>query len=375
MERWGGRLVLTLAHVAGMIDLVALPVWVGTALIGEYHLSPPVAGGMVTAYLASVVAASLTFAPRFNRISARLAAPLAFAVTTLSFAALIFTTQVAVMFALHIIAGFSAGTGLSFIHGTIGRSLRPHRLFAIVSTGLGLISIVFLATSQSLVPHYGGYVLFVMFAGVMAAATLATALAFPRPAAAALQAAPGSELRGANPIATRVWFAIVAITLMALTQAMTFSFLERIGTSRGFGSGVQGVLIALGVVNLITPVLAGVFERRANALRVALVGALVQACLVMTLVFSSSFIPYALAGSMFVAAVIVTHTFVFGWVALNDGSGRAVALTPAMLMSGAAVGPLLGGLLVGGFGISSIGAVSLAVGVVASTCYFKALRT
>jgi hypothetical protein len=39
-ERWRGRSVLLLAHVAGMIDLVALPVWVGAALIGQYRFSP-----------------------------------------------------------------------------------------------------------------------------------------------------------------------------------------------------------------------------------------------------------------------------------------------------------------------------------------------
>ena len=128
---------MTLAHVAGMIDLVALPVWVGTALIGQYRLRPQVAGGMVTGYLAAAVAASLIIAPLFNRIPARKVVTLAFGMAALSFTALVFTTQVALMFALHIIAGFAAGTGLSIIQGTIGRSLRPHRLFAIVSTGLG----------------------------------------------------------------------------------------------------------------------------------------------------------------------------------------------------------------------------------------------
>ena len=392
MEKLGGRLVLTLAHVAGMIDLVALPVWVGTALIGQYHLSPPVAGGMVTGYLAAAVAASLVFSSRFNRMPARRIPPLAFTTAALCFIGLAHTTHIGAMFALHVLAGFSAGTGLSFIHGIIGGSARPHRLFAIVSTGLGFSSIVFLGTAQGLIPVYGGYVVFVMFACVMGIAAFATAVALPQTVTKSVVATtpptpptpvtpplpvtpPITRVSAAHPMDARVWWPIAAITSMAVTQSMMFSFLERIGVSRGFGGRVQGVLIALACANLIAPVLAGVFERRANPMRVALAGALVQACLVVLVVYSGTFIPYAIAGSSFVATMIVTHTFVFGWLSVTDDTRRAVALTPAMLMSGAAVGPLLGGVLVERFGTGSIGAVALTVGIFAAMCYFKALRT
>jgi len=99
-----------------------------------------------------------------------------------------------------------------------------------------------------------------------------------------------------------------------------------------------------------------------------------QAMLAMSLVFSGGFLPYAFSGILFVTVIIVTHTFVFGWLASNDASGRAVALTPAMVMSGAAIGPLLGGILVAGFGIPSLGIVALVIGVVSLTCYRFAFR-
>jgi hypothetical protein len=35
-----GRIALGVAHCAGLIDLVALPLWIG-ALINHYHLDPP----------------------------------------------------------------------------------------------------------------------------------------------------------------------------------------------------------------------------------------------------------------------------------------------------------------------------------------------
>jgi MFS family permease len=72
-ESWRGRVALMIGHCAGMIDLVAIPVWVG-ALIGRYGFSPQQAGGLATLFLLGAVASSLVFAPHFNRIDARLMA-------------------------------------------------------------------------------------------------------------------------------------------------------------------------------------------------------------------------------------------------------------------------------------------------------------
>ena len=45
-----GHLTLIVAHCAGMVDLVALPVWVGT-LIQHHKLDPQQAGGLATLFL------------------------------------------------------------------------------------------------------------------------------------------------------------------------------------------------------------------------------------------------------------------------------------------------------------------------------------
>ena len=79
-ERWPGRIALMVAHCAGMVDLVALPVWVGT-LISAYRFDPQQAGGLVTLFLVGAVASSLFFAPRFNRMNARVTATAGFAVS------------------------------------------------------------------------------------------------------------------------------------------------------------------------------------------------------------------------------------------------------------------------------------------------------
>lgn len=154
----------------------------------------------MTLFLAGAVLASLFFAPRLNRINGRLAAPIGFGVSALG--------------------GFAAGTGLSFTHGTIGRSANPHRLSGLV--GMGCL-------------------------------------------------------------------------------------------------------------------------------------ALVQATLALLITLSAGFGPCATGVAMFVAVMLFTHTFAFGQLARLDVSGRAVAATPAMVMIGSAIGPILGGTLVKGVGYSGLG--------------------
>ena len=83
-ESWRGRIGLMVAHCAGMIDLVALPVWVG-ALIAQYGFSPQQAGGLATLFLIGAVASSLFFAPCFNWIDARLMAVAGFALAAAAF--------------------------------------------------------------------------------------------------------------------------------------------------------------------------------------------------------------------------------------------------------------------------------------------------
>ncbi|MBK6787497.1 MAG: MFS transporter [Betaproteobacteria bacterium] len=366
-----GHIALMVGHCAGMVDLVALPVWVGT-LIAHYRFDPQQAGLLATLFLAGAVLASLTLAPRFNRLHGRLVATLGFGGAAAGFGLASTSAEFGMLAALHALSGVAAGAALSVTHGTIARSARPHRLFALVGIALGVFAIVFLGATPPLVAALGGPVLFQVFAGVMAVAALVAALAFPvadRPAAAQASRSPGAP---PGRIPRAVWFGIVGIACMGLVQAMTFSFLERVGSDRGFGlAAVTGVLIALGIVNLFPAALAAWLEKRWPARTVMMTGPVVQALLVAVIMNSPAFAPYAVAASVFAAVMIFTHTFAFGLLARLDLSGRAMAATPAMLMIGAAIGPILGGTLVKALGYGSLGAAALAIGAVAVFCFSR----
>ncbi|MGC2774749.1 MAG: MFS transporter [Bradyrhizobium sp.] len=366
-ETWSGRIPLMVAHCAGMVDLVALPVWVG-ALVERYKFSPQQAGALATLFLIGAVLSSLFFAPRFNRINPRLAAVAGFGLAAIVFLGASRTFDFTQLCVLHCLAGAAAACGLSFTHGTIARSVNPHRLFAIVGMALGVFAIAFLGITPNLVAAFGGPALFVVFAAVMALAALVGAVAFPSGSAQREVDLVGEV----SHLGRAVWFGIAGISCMALTQAMLFSFIERIGIDRGFGTeAVTGVLIALGFVNLLPAPLAALLEKRLPARTVLLAGPLCQSLIAVTITFGSAFATYAVPTAMFAAVMIFTHTFAFGLLSRLDPTARALAGTPAMLMIGAAIGPILGGTLVQLFGYPALGLGAIVISVVAVVMFSR----
>ncbi|HEY1392303.1 MAG TPA: MFS transporter [Methylibium sp.] len=358
-----GRGVLMAAHCAGMIDLVTLPVWVGT-LISSYRFDAQQAGALVTLFLAGAVVASLFFAPRFHRLRGRMAAPLGYGLAALAFVLVSLTQDFALMAALHALAGLATGCGLSFTHGTIGRSANPHRLFALAGLALGVFAIAMLGGLPALVAAVGGAAMFRVFALVMAVAAVLSALAFPTPHEAQAEAAgPGGRLSAA------AWLVMAGVSCMALVQAMLFSFVERIGAERFGIQAVTSMLIALGFVTLLPAPLAALLQKSLPPHRVLLAGPVAQALVAVGIAQSLLFAPYAVAAILLPCVMIFTHTFAFGALARLDLTGRAVAATPAMTMVGAAVGPFLGGTLVKFGGYSPLALAACAVATVAIGCF------
>lgn len=361
-----GRIALMVAHCAGMVDLVALSVWVG-ALIAHYGLDPQQAGGLPTLFLVGAVLASVTLAPRIQRLRGRWVATAGFGVAALAFWLAAGTSDYMQLAVLHGVAGVAAGSALSVTHGTIARSANPHRLFAIVGIALGLFAVAFLAGVPQLIAAQGGPALFRAFAVVMAAGALASLLAFPAP-----PAEPAVQAAKPAPLPRVVWFGILGISCMTLVQAMIFSFLEGVGMHRGFErAAINGVLIALGLVNLLPAALAALLQKRLAARKVLLAGPVLQLAMAALIMLSPAFGPYAFGAAFLAAVLIFTHTFAFGLLARLDTSGRALTGTPAMLMVGSAIGPFLGGTLVNSFGYEVLALAAACLAIAAVFCFSR----
>lgn len=365
-----GRAALCIAHCVGLLDLTALPLWIA-ALVQHHGFDAQQAGALVTVFLIGGVLASMAVAPRFDRLaSGRWGATLGFAVAALVFYRMAGAQGFGEMALLHGVGGLSIGLALSMTHGTVARSANPHRLYAICGSVQGVFAVSVMATVPALMGQLGPRVLFEVFAGVTVVGVLAAALAFPppNPVAAPLQPAGGKRA----PIPRAVWGGVLGLALMSMAQSMTFAFLERSGADRGFGPAQVGlVLLALGIVNLLASPAAVLLERRLPVRSVLLVGPVLQALLAATLFMSTAYLPYAAAASMFVAVILFVHPFGFGLLARLDPSGRILAATPAMMMTGAALGPVLGGTLVKLYGYPAVG---MAVCVVAALSVFSFSR-
>jgi predicted MFS family arabinose efflux permease len=121
--------------------------------------------------------------------------------------------------------------------------------------------------------------------------------------------------------------------------------------------------------------LAALLERRLGAATVLRSGPVVQGLLALVIASSDTLAPFALAASVFVAVMLFTHTFAFGTLARLDLTGRVVAATPAMVMVGSAIGPVLGGTLVKLSGYGAIGVAALVIDALAWVCFWRLTRS
>lgn len=371
-----GNAVLILAFVIGMVDMVSLPIWVGT-LMQNYSYSPPQAGITVTLFLLGVVLASTFLSPKFNRLPRRILAATGFGLAAVVFYLIsqqsISVNQFATIAVLHAVAGVGVGTALSFTHGSIGRSANPHRLWAFSNIALGIFAVAFLGGMPPLMTAKGANVLFSVFAGMMLLGCVLSTIAFPEDKTGLDDSVTRSQIKPSIPKAA--WYLIAAVVCLLLNQAMVFSFVERIGAAHGFTpQNVTKVLIALGMVNLLPGALAAFLQTRWSPIAVGMAGPIAQAVLALTMTLSTGFAPYAVAVALYVFIVIFTHTFLFGLLAKLDNSGRIVAATPAMMMIGSCIGPALGGGIVQAFGYPGLGYAACVVAAIAVTCMLRGKR-
>ncbi len=366
-ESFMGRAVLLISHVGGMVDLVALPLWI-SGLIASAHFMPQKAGALVSLYIFGVMLSNVALGPIFMRLNGRFVATAGFAVSALCFLALIHAHGFAMFALLHLLAGLGAGAGLSCVHGTIGRSGNPHRLFALVNIGVCVFGILFFAFVPKLLVTMGVGIVFIVLGSLMVAAACACLLAFP---AASANPATVKTLRPmAGKLSSRI-LAFAGVALMTAGQSAMFSFVQQVGMAHGFTAANIGFLLAgTAFLNLLAPILASMLQNKLPATRVAVGGLFLHGCASLVICNVLGFTPFAIAAGSLVFLTIFSHIFMFGFISRLDRSGRMAALTPTMLMIGTAAGPFLAGTMVGVAGYPALGFLAAGLAWASAACYF-----
>ncbi|WP_210206021.1 MFS transporter [Ciceribacter lividus] len=357
--------------MAGMIDLAALPLWIGS-LMKFYGLAAPQAGLTVTAFLAAVVVSSIMFAPMFTRLKHRIFACLGYCVAACAFLAAswlpVSPDSLAGFMLLHAVAGLGVGAALSVTHGAMGRSANPHRLFGIANVAMGVLAVIMFAVLPGIIAAYGGQTIFRAFAITMTFGAIMALLFFPDVPRAEVLVSGKRVVIVKKPLPKAAWLTIGTIVCIALNQAMVFAFVERIGDMRNFGeNAVQSVLIVTGFVNLLPGILAALLQKKFAPVNVGIVGPILQAVFALSVTGATTFAFFAVPATLYVALVIFSHTFMFGLLSSVDETGRAVAATPAMMMIGSAAGPALGGFIVAAVGYPGLGWAVTGFAIVAVT--------
>ena len=370
-----GRLTLMFGHVAGMLDLVVVPLWIG-GLMETYKLQPQQAGATVTLFLIGILLTNAFIARLFGRVSTRATVVAGYTLGGLSFLAMtrapfgLFGSPIVELGLLHLLAGLGVGAGLGCVHGTIAQTGNPHRTFAIVNFGMGLFGIAFFAGVPPIMAKIGVSAVFYGIAGLMAAAVALSLFAFPTPPTAEARAAASPASSGSSKMGAAIVLGFAGVILMQIGQGVSNAFVERVGNFRGFSAEAIGIMLAInGVVALSPPILAGLLQKRIPALTAA-VGALVLHGLASIMIFNTTAFPlYSIAFMTMIFMAIFGHTFIFGLFAKFDPSGRMNASTPFMLMTGAAIGPFLGGTLVQFNGYPMAGIVAGAITIAGAGCF------
>ena len=132
------------------------------------------------------------------------------------------------------------------------------------------------------------------------------------------------------------------------------------------------ILLINGIILLTPSICAAFLQKYIKVRTVAAAGIIFQALIVILIYTSKTFLVFALPAWGIGFAAVFVHTFLFGYLALMDPSGRVVAANPAVMMTGSMLGPFIGGTLVQYFGYQSL-AVFVAVWnvLILFICFWK----
>lgn len=370
IDRKRGWAALCIIQCACMIDLAAIPLWVGT-LMESFGFAARQAGALASLYIASAVIGGLATAPFFSRMqSGRMIATIGLALAAICFLGLTQAAGFAEMAVLHALAGLSVGPALAVTEGTIGRSRNPHRLFALTAVSLSLTAAGFLAIMPGFIRDMGGVFFFQVICAILVLGSITALLLFP-----ASTSAPALQTTSVAPrlkVPESAWAGVAGLFFMSLVYSMTMSFVERVGDFRDYGPAfITTVISVMAFIKLFPAAIAGLLEHKVKPKTVLMAMPVIQAMCCAAIFAIPSPAIYAVAACAFIGTLIFSHVFAFGLISRIDLSGRSVAASPSVMLAGSAVGPILGGTVISAAGYAAVGLIGPIVGVLALIAFSR----
>lgn len=346
--RWrgvGGAIRLAAILDAAMAAAIGMPFNV-EAVASRFGGSNGDYGTLAAIELLAVAAGSLAGA----RLAACGPRPIALGAMLLVLLANIVATMagsIGALMAIRLAAGLGGGVVIAVVMFAAGRSDRPHIVFGILNSSVGVLGIVIsFALSRLVAAHdiLGAY-------GTYAALAL---LSLPAIATLSVGRSTGeTESVAGGPLGLWRWVPLLGIGIVFLGHSALAVFIVRIGVGTGVAMATLGyVFVAISGLSVLLPMISAVYGVRMAPLPLVagLLGLLAVAANVMAnagdlAVFALGCTVYAVLPTAMMPVVLTTF-------ARRDPSGRLTGTHPAFVTFGGAVAPLISGRIVdlGGYG-------------------------
>ncbi len=345
---------LIAASAIGVLALYLIPMIVGATSDG-FGVGDGTAGIVSAFELAVMSAGSLLVSTRFHRIGSlrwSLAGMLSFIAATVGSAWSVWADQWIAFVAFRGIAGWGQGCLFAVAAGLASRTRTPDRTFALYAgfhVGVSMLGFLSIAAAQESMGPAGAFV------AIAAIALLCLPfLAWIPPN----HFPPATDGRTSPPRFGRTgWLLLVGLGFFHLAGNLLFPFTERIGRDIGISLAQISLVFSLAsALSIAGPLLCGMVGTRYGRSVPIASGILSQVVASLVVVYTTSFPWWAAAQIVGAAALLYFIPLLYGLVAVYDPTGSVNAAGTSVASVSAALGPLLGGLLLNaGGGFRAIG--------------------
>ncbi|MFP6849665.1 MAG: hypothetical protein VCA57_13275 [Pseudomonas sp.] len=216
------RIALIAGHVAWMIDIVLLPLWVG-GLVEGYKYSPAQANSIALSLLISVIAARCLLDLLLHHYSVPWVPAVRVAMASLCFMVIWFASDFLTFLLLH---ALFLVCRLSVINGAIGRPIK-HRTVTLTTTGLDVFSIALICACIEIIAATESHSRLLIFLDIMAAAALVNILLIPhRKSVIVTSECTPADAPSAVGLTDTVWLLALSLLGIIFNQLINFHFRE-----------------------------------------------------------------------------------------------------------------------------------------------------
>ncbi len=335
-----------LSLIAGVFvasqSVLLLPFWMGVT-IDFFSFSEAQGGWVATLQLGAGSLATLAIAPFVHRVEKHKVFAFGFLLSILGNGVSITSIgleSTTLLFAGRLLSGVGEGSLMAIIGAAAAGTPKPIKTFAIMNSAVALVAAGIYFASPYLLTIMGA-------SGVFAIMLVATCIGLPFVRYFAQGTSQTVQMAAVQPDSQTGGFSVSSLLalfifgLLACVIGGTFAFSQRIGVNN-IGLDMESIGMTLGVASILTVIGPLLASRLGNRMGIRVpVFLAIGAYGVVALSFSTAQVAW-----LFVAAVIghaitagFATTFLAGFLASWDSSGRVVAAAPAFGGFGNALGP------------------------------------